>query len=60
MTRHDHEKEHSIEASASSHSYNRSESSVCVDGVSDGPTNENVPDVDERLEGAWRQCLQQN
>ena len=32
MTRRDRENEHGVEASASSHSYDRSESSVCVDG----------------------------
>ena len=44
---------------ASSHSYERSENGMRVDGGSDGPTDENIPDVNEAkwLEHAWRRCL---
>ena len=44
VTWRDRENEHAVEASASSHSYDRSESGVRVDGGSDGPNVENVPD----------------
>ena len=43
------ENEHGVEASTSvsSQSYDRSESGVRVDGESDGPNDENVPDAND-------------
>ena len=50
-TRRDRENEHGVEASANSYSYDRSESDVRVDGGSDGPTDENVPDGNDGTNG---------
>ena len=47
-TRRHSENKHGVEASVSSHSYNRSESGVRVDWGSDGLTDENVPDGNGR------------
>ena len=45
------ENELGVKASMSSHSYERSESGMHVDGGSDEPTDENAPDVNDGTNG---------
>ena len=51
VTRWDRENKHGVEASASSHSYDRRESGVHVNGGSDRLTDKNVPDGNEETNG---------